>query len=111
MKPHNNVNAYAAIKSNSKILGIIKSIKEDRITFQYIADTLIKDRSFLIDIAVPKHRFSLSNIAVEQISDDLIKDQLSFSGLPMRRMEVKFTNLDITQKEQFSNIAQKLTLE
>jgi hypothetical protein len=83
-------NAYAYIKSGVKVLGIIKSFKEDRLSFHYPADELIEDKSLLIDICIPASNISLKDVPVEVISDELVTNQPSFSHLMMRRAEVRY---------------------
>ena len=94
-----NKNSYAYVKSKINVLGIIKSFNEDSMSFQYIADELIEDNSFLVDIKIPAYNFSLEDIPVEVVSDEWVINQPSFSGMPIRKVEVKFKNLEMQNQD------------
>ena len=93
-----NKNSYAYVKSKKNVLGIIKSFTENRMSFQYIADELIEDDSFLVDIKIPAYNYSIEDIPVEVVSDEWVINQPSFSCMPIRRVEVKFRNQDLSEQ-------------
>ena len=85
-----NKNSYAYIKSKVNVLGVIQSISQDRLSFQYVADELIEDSTFLIDIKIPAFNYSLNDILVEVVKEEWVVNQPTFSGMPLRTVEVKF---------------------
>jgi len=85
-----NKNSYAYIKSNVNVLGIIRSVSEDRMSFQYIADEPIAEKSFLVDIKIPAYNYSQNDVPVEVVKDEWVVNQPTFIRMPLRSFEVKF---------------------
>jgi hypothetical protein len=101
--------AYAAIKSDYSIVGLIKDISKGGMSFQYIVDGRSIKGSLSIDIFCKGKAFNLKNIPFKITSDFQVPNKVPFSTIALRQCGGKFREMTAKQRSQLNLFIQNFT--
>ena len=102
-------NAIAVIQSTPTIiLGQIKDISPNGLSFNYMYSSEQPDESTTLDIFLPDDKLHIKGLTFRTVSDSIVLNDNPFSTVIMNRRSIQFENLTDQLKSELEHIIQIL---
>lgn len=103
--------AFAVIKSNPTKMGRIVEISRGGLSFHYIENETDLDQFAEMDILFTDENFHLRQVPFKLIKDSVLKDDMPFDALNMKRLAVQFKGLTAEQKLLLEHMLENYTAD